>query len=251
MNKKGLNILLLSAPLLSFIFSNGCSSSKNFSRGFIQQNNRESAQSLLGNFSSLWKKKTVQLKAPLRNNLLSGGNNQFEGEGMTSGRRTQGGGFNSISAEATYLDSVIVSTGIDEFSQMAGLNNSEKVLYRENYLKNFKTNDYIVFWLELRTPYTEEVLNTKNWNFFFEDDKGAQTEAASITEINEKDDRSSSFLPFESGNMYNKVNSKTIILFFPKKRYNGSPIFENGKQNVKLVMYNWNDQTRLEGIINN
>jgi len=252
MNNSGKNILyyikhgiiLVSAAVLT----QGCSSGKEMSE--IQSSEMEIAEAYLGSFPAIWQKKTVKLVSSGEGASLL--NQPNIGGGQGRGNAGQERGARGINGQATLIDSALVETGITEFAQLASLSTEEKVSYKKNYISNNKTDKYITIWLELKTSYTKEVLDIKNWNFFLEDEKRNQLEPVEITEapIRQVDNNDRFGFDRPEGNGYWSVSSKTLVLRFNCGTQ--TPLkFIPGAKNIKIVMYNWNEQTRLEGIINN
>ena len=248
--------VLLNALLLAVVSFYGCSSGKPNERDFLAKRSNEMNSIVLGDFYKQWENKTFRL-----------GNGESERSsipgmslpGIGSGN---GGGANGafhgrigtpISAEATLLDSALVEAGINEFAKLSGMSIAEKDDYRNNYVKKFKTSDHIFIWLELSSSYTEETLDLNRWSFFFEDNKGGQIEPVTVEEYKENNrifdlHNKKDFAHAE--NPFGKTSSKTILLWFPLKKYNGAAIIPAEKMSVKIVMYNWNDKTRLDAYVN-
>jgi|GEM_PF-1858572 hypothetical protein len=247
--------VLLNAFLLAAVSFYGCSSGKPNERDFSAKRSNEINSIALGDFYKEWESKTFRL-----------GNGESERSsipgmslpGIGSGNGASGGAFGGpnrepISAEATLLDSALIEAGINEFAKLSGMSIAEKDEYKNSYVKKFKTSDHILIWLELSSSYTEETLDLNRWSFFFEDNKGGQIEPATVEEYKENDrifDLHNK-KDFAHGEIdFGKTSSKTILLWFPIKRYNGAAIIPAEKKSIKIVMYNWNYKTRLDAYVN-
>jgi hypothetical protein len=192
----------------------------------------------------IWNEKTISLKPVFG----GGGSSLLGGSGQSQGR--MGAAF-PLFASATFIDSALMDMGIEEFSSLAKMNDSEKVSYKTKYMEINKPDQYMYVWLELRTSYSADLLKLDNWSIFLEDDKGNQFDPKNTIEYKGKEIQiPGNFNPDRSPgrNNYWQTTSKVLQLYFPKKRYDGSPLINKDVKSIKLVMFNWNNNARFEGI---
>ena len=102
----------------------------------------------------LWNERTIRLLPA------------FEGAGGPGGMRRSF----PLTASATLMDSVLADYGLEEFAKLAGMNDSERILYKTTYKEVNKIDENIFVWLELKTSYSKDLLKIDNWSIFFEDD---------------------------------------------------------------------------------
>lgn len=192
----------------------------------------------LGN---LWTERTIRLN-PVNER---GSGSSFMGGGGPGGMR----GTFPLNASATLIDSALADYGLEEFAGFADMNESEKILYKAKYKEVNKMKENIYVWLDLKTSYSKDLLNIDNWSIFFEDDKGNQFDPVNIVEIPEKE-LPGDFRVRRNDDINNhwQMSSKVLQLYFPKKRADGSLLINKNIDNIKLVMFNWSNNARYEGM---
>jgi hypothetical protein len=206
---------------------------------------RKDASFISSKMEKLWSEKTISLQPVFEGggsgNFLMGGSGERRG-GMV-------GSF-PLYASATLVDSVLMNVGIEEFSSISKMNDSEKTVYRTKYTDTNQPGQYLFVWLELRTSYSGDLLKLDNWSIFLEDDRGGQYDPKNTIEYKGKEiqipeNNSPNHEPGK--NNYWQMTSKVLQLYFPKNRYDGSPLINKDIKSIKLVMFNWKNNARFEG----
>lgn len=249
-NKKTLARIYFILLLISLKVLIGCYGSKPMMR-IGELGTEEKPAALLsklmpGTFGKLLAERTIQLKMVF---------DDLKGPGVGG----PGGGLSLLTASATLMDSTLVKVGLEEFEKLSEMSKEEIADYEKTYRQEFKTDDYHFVWLQLQTPYTEEILDLDRWNIWLEDNNGNKYNPAELVEyplenINElpfsfsdpaiRDSISKDFKQW-------KITSKTILLFFSKTNIVGEKIIDENTKTITLTLLDWNNRSvRNEGIWN-
>lgn len=235
MNKKIVALIYSNIFILSLMFLVDCFGGLPATQmGEIQNTGILLSNLLPGKFAKLWVERTIQLKAT------------FEGSQNQLG--PSGGGFIPLIAQATFIDSTLIECGLSNFRTLSEMSENEKQEYVKIYKETYKIGSYHFVWLELQTPYTEEILDLNRWNFYLEDDKGNQYDPKEIIEYSIGANKN----PFQNSTLAHRdsvnnkfenleISSKTVLLYFPKVNINGEKIIDDNKT-ISLVIFNWSNK---------
>lgn len=233
MKRFGKNFICLSGLLVSVSVFAGCSGGEKavIPVRFQGQENPFRITSL----DEQWNMHTIRLKPSME-------------ASSEEGRGPMGGLF-PLMASATIIDSSLARQGIEEFSILARLSDTAKAGYLKRYSSANRLDNGLFVWLELRTPYSEDLLDMDKWSIFLEDEKGSRFDPLEVRgyKLPERQLKPQISRSSEPGmGKYWEVTSKILQLYFPDKKFDGSPmITKNGR--LRLVLFNWSNNARYAG----
>jgi hypothetical protein len=240
MNKKTLKAICSITFILSSMFLINCFGGiPTMPMGEIQNKAILLADLLPGKFGKLWVERTIQLKAT------------FEGSQNSSGMAggPGGGGFFPLTAQATFIDSSLIECGLNEFENLSNMEEKEISEYEKLYKETYKTDNNYFIWLELQTPYTEEIIDLNRLDIFWEDDKGNKYEPSQVIEYSVEKNRN----PFYNFNLVDRdsigkelqrweVTKKNFIILFSKTDVIGEKVIDENTKTLTIVLFDWNDK---------
>lgn len=239
-----INLIFVSAALLSALpLLPGCYTAMSGSGNSMTEASAVDDGLIPGQFGNMWRKNTIILSPP--------GGQRSAGMPLMMGAGGRGGGITPMRISATFMDSVLINTGISVFSLYSHMTNDEAARFRIGFDEKHKPEKYYYVWMEMETFYTPEILNTSRWNIFWEDEKGNQYEPYLITEFpQDKNLTAGADAHAEQSGRRTvwKMSKKVYQLYFPKQRVDGNPVLTPDTRQMKLVVLNWrNPEERYEG----
>ncbi|MGE5401119.1 MAG: hypothetical protein ACM3S2_12000 [Ignavibacteriales bacterium] len=209
---------------------------------------------LPGNFSNLWQQRTVKLSVTVDQQAPAPiiGGSSGEGEGGRSRMLP-------IDLSVTYMDSVLVKAGLTEFETLAQMNPQESAEFENRYHEKFQNGNFNLIWMEMNSFYSEDALTRDKWTIYLEDDRGNKYEPSRILEnpatveqnpiLSDSGAQNNEPGRFNRAEMF-RLNSKSFLLYFPQKGYDGKDIIRNTKA-LKFVFFEWSSRdVKKEGTLN-
>ncbi len=205
--------------------------------------------SSLESFDKLWEERTISFgQGSDRTGFPS-----FSGSSV--GDRSERGAFPLI-LHATFMDSVLVEAGSQEYSRLASMTEGELKSYRESFLSAHDISRYIYIWIELQTPLSEEYLKLDRWTIFLEDEQKHQFDPIRVVEHPRERGvaRRQPTSEDETGNLLSErlqerfLVAKDVEFYFPKYHIQGEPVVGSEMRRLKLVVVqSSNPNVRAEG----
>ena len=172
------------------------------------------------------------------------------GRGYRGGGGRGSGGMVPISAQALFVSSDIVETGIAYIASYLQLSAEEQAQILLDFAEQWKMNSSFPVLLTLRTSLHESYLDLSRWTIFLQDDKRNQYEALATIELpnpalkvpaagrgGEQRLRRPSFLS----------QMKRLVMQFPLLDRDGGPLWQKRGRKLKLILIsNENAEQRLE-----
>jgi hypothetical protein len=133
------------------------------------------------------------------------------------------------------------------------MSKEEIIEFKGAYKQKFETDNYYLVWLELKTPYSANILDLERWNIYWMDNQGKKYEPAKTIEYVGYADKINQTLPLRELSMVKQdsthkesvqwnISSKTIYLFFSKENTIGEKVIDKKTETLTLVIFDWNNR---------
>jgi hypothetical protein len=154
-------------------------------------------------------------------------------------RGSQSGAF-PVRILATMMDDQVIEAGLNYYASMAKMTSGEADVFRRNYRKEQKTEQYFLIEVSMTTTWVEEYLDLNRWTIYIADDQNNQHEAAKIVERPVVTQQIKRRLRQRGGNRqpleYTWTNNqKKLLLYFSRKDYYGNPTLHDDLKALKIV----------------